>query len=722
MKKLIAFAFLTIASSICWGDSLTPRLGLTLPTIGSPTWGQKINGNFQILDSTVTAGSILAGATYYINNVAVTPGTTVFMISSGTVTGNFYDLSLTSGNCVQAGSGGILLTTSLPCGSGSGGGGVSLSTASFGTLYTSSSNVTQTGIGTTPAILSVFNSSGDVSLVTASTSTGQILVTTTTAYFLWANILSTGSGVSFQYFSINVNGVSTGFTCQDTPSSRCSFGGVKNLTAGSTVAIYVSANVAGSTVTITDAQLVVMSVGGGSGSGGGGSGTITSVNAGVGIAVTNPSGPSVTVNLSPSATMYIQNLANPAVSTQTNSGFNVTTGTITGVFTVTQPDNDTTDPPIQLKTLTTKEGAANTYHSFFLDGIIPNPPANGGEFIITTSSIPLTSSVGGFTDRLDRPEIAMATSENNGNFQSYIALRSVAHQFPNAAPLGDLEIRASSVVVQSPLLLSYGSANQTVCTDSNSILRTSGCASSLVSGATNYIQNRNTLQAGSTAYPAFVYVGSSLTAPTIVDSGIPSGQCVQTGTGGLLQGTGSACGAGGGGVSVYPATSTVTGIFYQSLFAAQSKLGVFGEAAPFISNSTAELTAGAYFDDTSTQAVSWTFRMHNYSGRQLTADIVSHSTNTANFTCWEIYTSTNFVSSALATQNQDLATQFNVGVTTAVRVNPNQMAPTMASVALSNTTVLNGDMLTIKLERQTGGCSNTNSVGFARMTEVDIRE
>lgn len=34
-------------------------------------------------------------------------------------------------------------------------------------------------------------------------------------------------------------------------------------------------------------------------------------------------------------------------------------------------------------------------------------------------------------------------------------------------------------------------------------------------GSTNYIQNRNTLQSGATAYPSFLYIGSSATIPTL---------------------------------------------------------------------------------------------------------------------------------------------------------------------------------------------------------------
>jgi hypothetical protein len=54
---------------------------------------------------------------------------------------------------------------------------------------------------------------------------------------------------------------------------------------------------------------------------------------------------------------------------------------------------------------------------------------------------------------------------------------------------------------------------------------------------------------GSSAAPSYTAspVLTALTAATITDSGLTSGQCVQASTGGLLTTTGSACGSGGGG-------------------------------------------------------------------------------------------------------------------------------------------------------------------------------
>jgi len=56
MKKLLAIALLGL-SSLGWGVQQTNRLGLYLPAVGSPNWGQYQNTNWQILDSTVNTGS-----------------------------------------------------------------------------------------------------------------------------------------------------------------------------------------------------------------------------------------------------------------------------------------------------------------------------------------------------------------------------------------------------------------------------------------------------------------------------------------------------------------------------------------------------------------------------------------------------------------------------------------------------------------------------------------
>jgi len=209
----------------------------------------------------------------------------------------------------------------------------------------------------------------------------------------------------------------------------------------------------------------------GSSGGGGGSGTVSTGagltgdgSSGSPLAVDNSTvtmlGPSPTTSAIPEGSnlyftterattavngIYVQN---QATTLQTNSGFFVSTG-ILGSFTVQQPDNDTSDPAITLETFTTKESATNMLHSLFLNGRIPHSSSNGGEFIITDSSNALDSSVGSFSDRLNRSEIAFEPAGNSGSILQGIALRAVGHQFPNTMPYGDFYVIPSTIVSQN---------------------------------------------------------------------------------------------------------------------------------------------------------------------------------------------------------------------------------------------------------------------------------
>lgn len=53
MKKnlFIAAAFIFLGAVNLWADAKTPRMGLVQPTIGSPGWGDKVNANYSIADS-----------------------------------------------------------------------------------------------------------------------------------------------------------------------------------------------------------------------------------------------------------------------------------------------------------------------------------------------------------------------------------------------------------------------------------------------------------------------------------------------------------------------------------------------------------------------------------------------------------------------------------------------------------------------------------------------
>lgn len=133
MIKRAAF-LLFLLTSIVKADTTTNRLGLTIPTVGSPTWGQKVNQNFQILDATTavvgndvllfpngvqigqpSVSTMTVGEGFFTNN-HVFGMESVTTLAAGLVqtnslesAGNFYPTTIaTVGNCVGATSTGQL--------------------------------------------------------------------------------------------------------------------------------------------------------------------------------------------------------------------------------------------------------------------------------------------------------------------------------------------------------------------------------------------------------------------------------------------------------------------------------------------------------------------------------------------------------------------------------------------------------------------------------------
>lgn len=300
MKKLILIAFLGCLSQWAAADTLEPRTGATVIDIGSSNWGPKVNANTKIFGSSFAVqgqpnvftstnafnDNLIANATFTVTHATVSiNGVTYFWNAGLGGAGQF--LSNVNGT----------ITSAVPAGTGGGGGG---SISAYGMIYTSSSNVTQTSISTTPVKLNVFQSVGPSLLAVSSATSALINVSTTVTCLLQANIISTGTGNFNQYFEIRVNGNSTGITCQDTPSARCQMVGIKALTAGDTVQVYTNVSVVGnSTITVTDAQLVVSAIGGTGTSGTNGSNGASTIAFGTGTAsnfTTNVTSPTAAVS------------------------------------------------------------------------------------------------------------------------------------------------------------------------------------------------------------------------------------------------------------------------------------------------------------------------------------------------------------------------------------------------------------------------------------------
>jgi hypothetical protein len=77
MKNKLFISLLFLAASV-FADTTTNRMGLTIPTIGSPNWGPKINGDMQIIDAqsgvtsttnTFVSSNVFTGYTQFASTV-----------------------------------------------------------------------------------------------------------------------------------------------------------------------------------------------------------------------------------------------------------------------------------------------------------------------------------------------------------------------------------------------------------------------------------------------------------------------------------------------------------------------------------------------------------------------------------------------------------------------------------------------------------------------------
>lgn len=167
-------------------------------------------------------------------------------------------------------------------------------------------------------------------------------------------------------------------------------------------------------------------------------------------------------------------------------------------------------------------------------------------------------------------------------------------------------------------------------------------------------------------------------------------------------------------------SSGATGLFEREFFAdSRARLpGLNGSNnVPFISNSTSEASAGIYFDDTSTQTVTWSDLCTRYDGRPLYAQIIFTSTaasGTFNFGI-SIATQTPNVT----TFNFDTLT-YNVEVTTSVTTSANSNALQTATISLSTQGLVNGQYFTVQLRRLAQLLDT--AVGYARVRMVWLYE
>lgn len=163
-------------------------------------------------------------------------------------------------------------------------------------------------------------------------------------------------------------------------------------------------------------------------------------------------------------------------------------------------------------------------------------------------------------------------------------------------------------------------------------------------------------------------------------------------------------GSGGSGVSSFTYTFN----------AAQANLP--GANAPYISNSTNAASAGVFFDETSTQTVTWATTLTNYQGGSLRADVVFTSSATSGTMNWGVYIECKTPNVDALSYDTD---SFDLINSTSVTVGATSLMAIKATTTLSNgDSCANGDTVRIKLERSAQSSDTAVGKGQVRFLRL----
>lgn len=165
-----------------------------------------------------------------------------------------------------------------------------------------------------------------------------------------------------------------------------------------------------------------------------------------------------------------------------------------------------------------------------------------------------------------------------------------------------------------------------------------------------------------------------------------------------------------------PVNASGSNFFNKTYQAANARLP--GVNSPYISNSTSSASAGVFFDETSTQSVTWSDILSPYNGGTLNADVIFLSSATSGTMNWGVYLE-------CITSNVDAVSgetdSFGVVNSTSVTVGATSLMSNKATVALTNgDSCASGDEIRIKLERQAQ--SSDTAVGMGRVRRMRIYE
>jgi hypothetical protein len=165
-----------------------------------------------------------------------------------------------------------------------------------------------------------------------------------------------------------------------------------------------------------------------------------------------------------------------------------------------------------------------------------------------------------------------------------------------------------------------------------------------------------------------------------------------------------------------PINASGSNYFNQTFNAAQANLP--GTGTPYISNSTTTAAPAVFFDETSTQTVTWSTILSPYNGGTLNADIVFLSSATSGTMNWGVYLECTSPNSDAVSADTD---SFGVVNSTSVTVGGTALMANKATVVLSNgDSCAVGDEMRIKLERRAQ--DSDTAVGMGRVRRMRIYE
>jgi hypothetical protein len=135
----------------------------------------------------------------------------------------------------------------------------------YGAIYVADGSTAQTGVTTTPEILTAWAANGLAVDMTADQANNQITVGTDGVYLIGCQVAFESGGVAQWEFHLRIDGAEqwpgTHRRVTTTDVGSCSFFAIMSLTASQALTVYVeSDNGSGEDLTVRDAQLIALRV------------------------------------------------------------------------------------------------------------------------------------------------------------------------------------------------------------------------------------------------------------------------------------------------------------------------------------------------------------------------------------------------------------------------------------------------------------------------------